>query len=198
MKKFVFTSVLFLAGIITLQAQADSDMVQWGVKAGANFSSVTGDDINSSDGRTGFHAGLLAEVPFSKRFSIQPELNYSQQGFKIAESGLGKAKYNLDYIQVPVFAKFFLIKGLNLQAAPQIGFNINEEFDYDTDYGSGIIDTDDSEINEIDFSLLAGLEYKFDLGVFINTRYQYGLTKLQENFDAQNSVFQVGVGYLFN
>lgn len=197
MRKFVIASVILFTGILSSHAQVDSDMVMWGVKAGANFATITGSDFDSPDSRTGFHAGLVAEVPFSERFSVQPELYYSQQGFKIGENKAGKASYHLDYIHVPVLAKFFLVRGFNIHAGPQIGFNVNDEISYDTDFGSGDFDNKNSDIKDIDFSILAGVEYKFDVGVFLNARYNYGFTELTKNSDAKNSVFQVGVGYMF-
>ncbi|CAH0173539.1 hypothetical protein SRABI04_01320 [Chryseobacterium sp. Bi04] len=49
---------------------------KFGIKAGGNFSSITGDDTKS---KFGFYAGALVNVPISEAFSIQPEVVYSQQ-----------------------------------------------------------------------------------------------------------------------
>lgn len=196
MKKLILSSILVMAGIFAMNAQADSDLVQWGVKAGANFANASGDDVDNPDSRTGFYAGILAEVPITERFSVQPELYYSQQGFKI-KNDVFEATEKLDYIHIPVLAKVYLIKGLNLQVGPQIGFNINDELHIDSDIGNVDITPDDSDVNDIDFDVVAGLEYKFDNGLFVNGRYMYGISKIVKNNDAHNSVFQVGLGYMF-
>jgi len=199
MKKVILSSLLGLFAIIGAKAQADSDLVQIGVKGGVNFATVSGDDFDSPDSRTSFNAGFVAEIPFSERFSIQPEVMYSGQGFDIKQSENIEAQ--LDYIQIPLLAKIYLVKGLNIQAGPQIGFLINEEIDYQPSDDAGDIDTDVAE--DIDFSLAAGVEYKFDGGFFVQGRYNYGFTNVFKESDLfgdpdiKNSVFQVGVGFMF-
>ena len=205
MKKVILSSLLGLFAIIGAKAQADSDLVQIGVKGGVNFATVSGDDFDSPDSRTSFNAGFVAEIPFSERFSIQPEVLYSGQGFDIKQSEQNNfldndqnVEYQLDYIQVPLLAKIYLVKGLNVQAGPQIGFKINEEIDAQPNDDAGDIDLEDiSETEDIDISLAAGVEYKFDSGFFIQGRYNYGFTELIKDYDIHNSVYQVGVGFMF-
>ena len=205
MKKVILSSLLGLFAIIGAKAQADSDLVQIGVKGGVNFANLTGDDIGDTKTRTSFNAGFVAEIPFSERFSIQPEVLYSGQGFDIKQSEQNNfldndqnVEYQLDYIQVPLLAKIYLVKGLNVQAGPQIGFKINEEIDAQPNDDAGDIDLEDiSETEDIDISLAAGVEYKFDSGFFIQGRYNYGFTELIKDYDIHNSVYQVGVGFMF-
>lgn len=205
MKKVILSSLVGLFAILGAKAQADSDLVQIGVKGGVNFATVSGDGFDSPDSRTSFNAGFVAEIPFSERFSIQPEVLYSGQGFDAVQRDQDNfldndenVEYQLDYIQVPVLAKIYLVKGLNIQAGPQIGFKINEEIDYRPNDDAGDVDLGDySETEDIDISLAAGVEYKFDGGFFIQGRYNYGFTELIENYDIHNSVYQVGVGFMF-
>lgn len=195
MKKLILSGLFTVMSIFYVQAQANSDLIQWGVRAGVNFANVSSDQI-SPDARTGFYAGILAEVPLNERFSIQPGLYYSQQGFKLSMLGID-GTYKLDYIQIPVLFKAFIIKGLNVQVGPQLGFNINNELTLDSTMGSGSIDSSNDQIKDIDFDLVAGIGYKFDNGFFIQGHYNYGITKLTEEGDAHTSLFQVGVGYMF-
>jgi|AntDeeMinimDraft_5_1070356.scaffolds.fasta_scaffold00674_5 hypothetical protein len=205
MKKLIIFTVFSLFSFGSIFAQADSDVVQLGVRGGANFATVTGDDFDDPDSRTSFYAGFVAEVPYSERFSLQAEVYYSGQGFDIKNNGdglfdtSGDVEYQLDYIQIPLMAKIYLIDGLSVQAGPQIGFLINEEIDYkpnsdggDTDIPEGL-----SQTNDIDFSLVAGAEYKFDGGFFVQARYNYGFSEIIENADVHNSYFQAGVGFMF-
>ena len=202
MKKVILSYLLGLFAIIGANAQADSELVQIGVKGGVNFATVTGDGFESPDSRTSFNAGFVAEIPFSERFSIQPEVLYSGQGFDVKRFDQDNfldndenVEYLLDYIQIPILAKIYLVKGLNVQAGPQIGFKINEEIDYQPNDDAGDFDLDETE--DIDISLAAGVEYKFDGGFFIQGRYNYGFTELIKDYDVHNSVFQVGVGFMF-
>ena len=82
MKKHILVIATLLVGTIA-SAQSWSDEVQLGARGGLNFSSVAGDDIDSPDNRTSFYAGLVAEAPLSERFSVQPEVFYSGQGFDL-------------------------------------------------------------------------------------------------------------------
>lgn len=139
MKKLMLTVAITVGTILTSNAQSDSKVVQLGAKGGVNFASVTGDDFDSPDSRTSFNAGIVAEVPYSERFSLQAEVFYSGQGFEVedinfagANINTNKIEYQLDYIQVPLLAKVYLIEGLNVYAGQQIGFKVNEEIDYES------------------------------------------------------------------
>jgi hypothetical protein len=202
MKNLFLSTLVGIFAIAGANAQADSDLVQFGVKGGVNFATVTGDGFDSPDSRTSFNAGFVAEIPFSERFSIQPEVMYSGQGFDVKEIDQDNAfdtddniEYQLDYIQVPILAKVYLFEGFNVQAGPQIGFKINEEIDYQPNSDAGDVDLDETE--DIEFGLAAGLEYKFKSGFFIQGRYNYGFTELIKDRDIHNSVIQAGVGFMF-
>nr|WP_159024301.1 porin family protein [Formosa sp. L2A11] len=212
MKKIiVFTGVLLFA-FTSVHAQSDSKAFQLGVKGGVNFSKLSGDDFEDVDSRTSFNAGLVAELPISERFSFQPEIFYSGQGFDILERDQDNVfdtsdnvEYQLDYIQVPLLLKVYLIKGLSVEAGPQFGFKINEEFDADpnSDGGDLNVNNEDSYVKDFDTNLAFGTSYKFDSGVFLSARYTMGLTSifkddtLFENVDGKNDVWQFGLGYMF-
>lgn len=199
----MLTVVLTVGAIVSSNAQSDSKLVQIGAKGGVNFATVAGDGFDSPDSRTSFNAGLVAEVPYSERFSLQAEVFYSGQGFEVEDINLGdlnidtnKVEYQLDYIQVPLLAKFYLIEGLNIYAGPQIGFKVNEKIDYE----SGDVAVDDTmfpEAQDFDFSGTVGAGYKFDNGFFIDARYNYGFSDLVKDRSSHNSVVQAGVGLMF-
>ena len=204
MKKVFFIAVLAVFGVTATQAQE----VRLGAKGGVNFSSFAGDGFDAFDdpeGRTSFHIGAFAEIPLSERFSIQPEVLYSGQGFDlVSREGADDTEVQLDYINVPVMAKVYLIEGLYAEAGPQIGFNVKNEIDSDPDdAGSGEIAINEDAINDIDFSVGVGAGYRFNNGLFLNARYNFGLTDVFNNedllidSDAKNSVFAVSAGYSF-
>lgn len=209
MKRIFFVFGLTFVGFCNVNAQADQNLPQIGIKGGVNFSTITADDFeDGKDPRTSFNIGLLAELPLSDRFSIQPEVLYSSQGFDIRQNDDGDdLEYQLDYIQVPVLAKIYLIKGLSIEAGPQFGFKVNEEIDSnpDGDGGDIEIDPDDSSIKKFETSIAAGAAYKFDNGFFISGRYTYGLSNIFEdntlldfaNVEGKNAVWQLGIGFMF-
>ncbi len=210
MKKLILSTVVVLSGLTFMSAQSDSKMVQLGIKGGINSSTISGDDIGDLDSRTSFNAGLVAEIPLSERISFQPEVLYSGQGFDIQEIDQDNVfdtdeniEYQLDYIQVPLLLKVYLVKGLSVEAGPQFGFKINEEIDYQPNDNAGDIDIEDSNVKDFDTSVALGAAYKFNNGFFISGRYNFGVTDIFEdgtvfeNVDAKNEVWQFGVGFMF-
>src|SRR5690606_24203250 len=136
MKNVCIAVVIAASSLLSVSAQNTnpSQDVQFGVKGGVNFATITGDDFNDLDSRTSFNAGFVAEIPVTNRFSIQPEVFYSGQGFDIREIDQDNVfdndqniEYQLDYIQVPVLAKLYLVDGLSIEVGPQFGFKVNEE-----------------------------------------------------------------------
>lgn len=200
MKKGFLVIALVVFGATAVQAQQDWG---FGVKGGVNFANLTGNDIGNTDGRTSFYAGLVGELPIVEDlFSIQPEVTYSGQGFTIAQIDQDNAldaddniEYQLDYINVPILAKIYLIEGLSVQAGPSFNFKVNEEIDSNPTSASG--DISQNRAKDFEVGGVAGIEYKFNNGLFVQGRYNYGFTDVLERGDVHNSVFQAGLGFMF-
>lgn len=180
-----------------------------GVKGGVNFASFSGDGYNAFDnsGRTSFNAGVVAELPVAMNFAIQPEIMYSGQGFKFKNTGSGDVSLDLDYINIPVLAKYYFLDGFYAVAGPQLGFNINSKIKNNADFGNVSGDSqrnlDDSNFKDLEFGINVGLGYKLPSGFFVDARYIIGLTDVYDNgnlpvnLDAKNAVFQASIGYMF-
>jgi len=185
MKKIIFL-LTALAGGFAAQAQG----IDFGIKAGANFSNFTGDV--DTDGITNFHVGGVLELNVVPMFSVQAEALYSSIGAEARfEETFGGVVYsaaqdlNLDYISVPIMAKFYLLPNtVSLMAGPQFSFLVDEAQEA---YDSKSFDT----------SIAAGAEVKIIAGLFAQARYTIGVTDVYDNVDAKNSVFQLSVGYFF-
>ena len=201
MKLFKLLSVgaLLLAGAVMYAQNPKGMSPSFGVKGGVNFATITGDDFDSPDSRTSFHVGALAEFPMADIFSIQVEALYSGQGFKYDYEGLlgenEEVEYQLDYINVPVLAKVYVLEGLSLEVGPQFSFKVNEEIDSDPTDNEG--DTNVNEAKDFEFGVAAGVTFQTQMGLFATGRYNMGLTDIVDDVDAKNSVFQIGVGYKF-
>lgn len=152
----------------TLQAQK----LNLGIKGGINFADLNGDDVDGADGRTGYHFGVTAELGLGDKLSIQPEAIYSAQGVKD-----NNFDYNIDYINVPVLAKYYVVNNFSLQAGPQFGFKVNDK---------------NVDAEGFDLSGAVGAEIKFGK-IFGQARYNFGLTDVSDG-DAKNAVFQLSIG----
>ncbi|MDW5288306.1 porin family protein [Formosa sp. PL04] len=181
MKKLLLVTLISVLGFTNVNAQD----IQFGAKAGLNFASVVGDYSDDFDTVTAFNFGVMAEIPISSTFSFQPELIFSGQGYSIGDDVVA-----LNYLNVPLMAKYYVTQGFSVQAGPQVGFLLNVN---DDDLGI------EDSFNTVDFGINLGLGYKLKNGLNFDARYNIGLTNINEidSINNKNGVFQVSVGYFF-
>ena len=132
------------------------------------------------------HEGF-AEIKISEKFSIQPELMYSSQG---ASSDLG-GDLKLDYINIPVMAKFYVAKSFSLEAGPQIGFLVSAKAD-----GEDVKDF----VSSTDFGFNFGAGYDFTEKLSAGLRYNLGLSNVDDSDSGdsiKNAVISITLGYKF-
>lgn len=193
-KLFLFIAVaLFIFNSNAQDKPTSDDGIKFGIKGGVNFATLTGDteDVKS---RTAFHFGAVVEIPVSDMFSVQPELLYSGQGAKDDSSD---DELKLDYLNIPVMAKFYVAEGFSLEVGPQVGFLLSakEEFDGESE------DIKDF-VKEIDFGVNFGVGYAMETGLNFGARYNLGLSDINDygesfNDSIKNGVFQISIGYMF-
>ncbi|CAM1372675.1 porin family protein [Tenacibaculum xiamenense] len=192
----LFLSIILLTGV-ALQAQE----VQFGAKAGLNIASINGGNLQDLSSRTSFHFGGVAEIQITDKFSVQPEILYSAQGAKFkASEGLIETNvtWKLDYLNIPVMAKYYLADDFSLEAGPQIGFLLSSKADVELNDASVEQDINDV-VKSTDFGLNFGLGYKLDNGLNFGARYNLGLSNMlkESSESSKNGVFQFSVGYNF-
>lgn len=196
MKKILLSAVAVMAFGVAAQAQ---DM-KFGVKAGLNIANIGG-DAETEGSRMGLHIGGVAEFKLSETFSIQPELLYSMMGAKINQTdGFDSEEVDLklDYLTIPVMAKYYIAEGFSIEAGPYVGFLMSAKVE-DEDVKDGY--------KGVDFGLGAGVAYDLPMGVFFQARYAAGLSEIGEDFEfagetveavkATNNAIQISVGYKF-
>lgn len=185
----VFTSVASFA-----QYKVGSVTVQ--PKIGLNVANVT--DGDGSDARVGLALGAEFEYRLSPIFSLSAGALYSMQGCKSTgvdeDDNSIEATAKLDYINVPILANVYVAKGLAVKLGIQPGFNVRHKA---TASLNGVnVTTNFPSIKSVDFSIPIGISYEFNRFV-IDGRYNLGLTKLTDDADSKNSVFQFTFGYKF-
>ena len=181
MKKMILLGVFALLSVVGAQAQTS-----FGLKVGLNVANIGGDARNT-DPRTGVHAGFFATAPISERFAIQPELLYSQQGFKTDDF-----TYTYHYLNIPLIFKGTISGGFHLQVGPQFGILL----DANRKRGRETLDVGDN-MNKFDGAVALGLGY--DVSVLqVSARYNLGLSDTQDGnvqgASYPNNVFQLSVG----
>ncbi|MFC6997852.1 porin family protein [Rufibacter roseus] len=176
---------LIIAGAIMLLSSAGAfAQTSYGLKGGLNISSVRIPDSNVKS-LLGFHVGGFTTTQISDRFALQPELLYSQQGYKDA-----KYDYRFHYLNVPLIFKGTIAGGLHAQVGPQFGILLNAT------RKEGKVSED---ITKKKFDSAVGLGFGYDMSVLqFSARYNLGLTDTNDNglgFNGfTNNVFQLSVG----
>ncbi|MCF7560880.1 PorT family protein [Sabulilitoribacter multivorans] len=164
----------FLLLIITVFSITVGYAQSFGLKAGADFASVKfkaeGENISTSE--TGFYIGAFTEIEASESFTFQPEL-------------LFVSVEDLNFIAIPLMAKFPVAEQFNILAGPSLGF---------------LLDTEEGE-KSFNFGVEAGVAYDISEKFFVEARYNLGLANLIEDAPSGYSVklngFFAGLGYKF-
>ncbi len=146
------------------------------------------------------------------------------------------SKVNLTYLEVPIMFKYNVVEKLNVEFGPQIGFligaknnlvytstvrykNVNEVNSEIVSYSlkgtKNEIISDEGEdlyfkkMKSVDFGLNFGASYDITDNLFVQARYNLGLTNVNvlnmsdilgngfKRGNVKNSVFQISVGYKF-
>ena len=181
MKKFMMMVAMAFA-TLTASAQAEAGTLTLKPLVGINVANITD---GNGDAKVGLAAGAELGYQLNESFAVTAGAIYSMQGAK--NDGY---KLNLDYINIPILANYYITKGLAVKAGIQPAFKVKSEAEYEGVSG------DVEGIKSFDLSIPVGLSYEISDFV-IDARYNWGMTKLLEGFDSKNTVFQFTVGYKF-
>jgi hypothetical protein len=200
MKKVILLAFIAVLSVVSANAQ-----VKFGVTAGLNTSSVTGDYTEDVKYKAGFQVGALLDYSISEKFSIIPELLFTQRGVK-GEEPEGNltitSTINMNYLQIPINAayKFDVAPDSKVLvfAGPYLGYALSGKAKFgpisqDIEFGSK-----KGEVNPLDFGLNVGAGYQYSK-IFFKLQYNLGLSNLGNvgNNSEHNSNIAVTVGYLF-
>lgn len=191
MKKIMMIAAMMVA---TLSANAQNEVGQWTLmpKAGINISTITGDGDQKA--KVGFVGGAEFEVGLAEKFGLDFGLLYSMEGCKSpVVNNNDKANINLDYINIPILAQYYLAKGFAIKAGLQPAFNVRHKVSYDGES----VNTKDLgiDVKAFNLSIPVGLSYEYKSFV-LDVRYNIGLTKLVKDADqGRNSTFAITLGY---
>lgn len=116
------------------ESQANNDFresVRFGLKIGTNYSNVydtEGEEFDANP-KFGLATGVFLSIPLGKYLGIQPEILFSQKGFK-AEGSLFATTYVLkrtsNYIDIPLLVSIKPIEYISILAGPQYSYLISQ------------------------------------------------------------------------
>ena len=172
MKKIILCAIAIMAF-----GFANAQKARFGVKGGLNIATIGGAD--EANALIGVHLGGFAEINVWKKLYVQPELLFSTQGARIKYYGEPAFNVNLNYINVPVVAKYYITKQFTVEAGPQLGLLVSSK------------NIEDEKSVDAGFNLGAG--YNFTDNFSVGIRYTIGLTSIYDNNDYYDND-----GYYYN
>lgn len=191
MKKIILTAAVMLASVASYAQHAVGSFTLQ-PKIGLNIASLT--KCDGADPRYGLAAGVEFEYQATDIFSVSAGAIYSMQGNKYKYDNASTTN-KTDYINIPVLANVYVVKGLAVKAGIQPGFKVNDKVKFA--YGDNSTSKDVDKAESFDFSIPVGLSYEFS-NVVLDARYNFGCTKVIKDLDPKNSVFQITLGYKFD
>ena len=200
MKKIMMIAAMMVA---TLSASAQNEVGQVTLmpKAGINISTITGSG-NDKKSKVGLVAGAEFEYGVAQNFDITAGVLYSMEGAKF-----GDVKFNMDYINIPILANYYVVPGLAVKAGIQPAFNVRKK----ASYNGNTVNIDDvmnaaldwagagveTGVKSFNLSIPVGISYEYQSFV-LDARYNIGVTKVFKNADqGRNSTFAITLGYKF-
>ncbi|WP_264553602.1 porin family protein [Flavobacterium sp. N2038] len=194
MKRIILVTIVLMAFGFT-----NAQSTRYGVKGGLNVSGITG---YAEDTKTliGFHVGGFAEIKVIEKLAIQPEFLFSTQGTVIEGfNGDSNTTVKVNYLNIPVLAKYSISNAFTVEAGPQIGFLLSAKT-----RGEDVSDL----YKSTDFGFNLGCGYNFTENISVGARYTIGLTDVNDasdeslypdlyNASFKNSNFALSLAYKF-
>lgn len=188
--------------LITIVAQAQNTQRETGTftlqpMLGASFGYLSG-DWNSEPREkkkliAGVVVGVEGEYYATKWLGISAGMNYAMQGWRL-DYPERSVLTRLNYLNFPVMANIYVVKGLSLKTGAQFGWLLNAKDRVD-DVNIDIKD----DCNGFCFAIPLGLAYEFDNFVF-NARYNFALSNVinKVNERKRSQLIQLTFGYKFS
>lgn len=170
----ILTLVALMSATAMVSAQSgetdNREEFRFGFKAGANFSNVY--DSKSEDfdaeGKLGFAGGVSLSIPINKYFGVQPEVLFSQKGFKGSGTMFGfdySFKRTTSFIDIPLQFALKPSEFITILAGPQYSYLLKQKDEFNSSLFS------DSQEEEFDNDNIRKNIFGFVGGVDINIKH---------------------------
>jgi hypothetical protein len=217
MKKIVrnFVFLGLLASGATAFAQTSSGIadydsrneLRFGLKAGVNFSNVYDEEGQDfvADGKAGIAAGAFLSVPLGKFIGFQPEIMYSQKGYKqdfqVLNFGNQEIKVTTTYLDIPLQLQIKPIEQLTFLVGPQYSYLLDTKYEFNDNSTTNEEDVNSDNLKKNVFGFVVGADVNLENFV-ISGRAGWDISKSNEDGEStdprfKNQVIQVTLGYRF-
>lgn len=209
MKYYIVSALIFFTSSLSLYAQKEKfrdidqeSFFRIGAKAGVNINKIQGQSYKNGYNYNYLLGGFM-QFNFSRRFGLQPEVNFSQSTSEFSNDATdvyddlfrdGTQKTaKLDYIKVPLLLNINVgqSKHVKLQIGPEYGAVLKQTVDS--------LKTGGDIFKKADWSAVGGLWIQLPF-INIGGRYELGLTNIN-SIDTRetwkNQAFTFFVGFTF-
>lgn len=205
MKKLIAIAVVAGFLVPAIAGAEANGITGKGIKLGLNYTNATGSDVKDAKAVLGIAAGGFLTYSINDMWAIQPELLYSQKGYKYEFDFLGTtvaSSIATTYLDIPILVRLNIpTEGTmkpNIVLGPSVGILMSAKAKASV-AGITVATTDvkkDSASTDIGMVVGAGIEsgtMSYDL------RYQMGLSALDKDGKAKayNSVISLLIGWSF-
>ncbi len=190
--------VFIIAAIALLSTLYVNAQFHVGIKAGVNAGKITGKSFKEEFNYS-YLAGGFAEIGLGDKFSINPEVLFSQTTATTDTSFTNtlpdfkndQVKAKLNYLSIPILVNMRLFGPLHIEAGPQFGILMNKD--------KRLLDNGKDAFKKGDFSMVGGAS--LHISAFrVAARYVIGLSDVSQvtNQDQwKNQALQLSVGVAF-
>ncbi len=186
--RFVILSLLCIISISTF-----SQRIKIGFKGGASINKLSGKSFKEQFS-FGYQGGAFVAIKLVKKFSVQPEILFTQSNVDTSSSFSSIYQFNkvgniqLRYIVFPILVNYKPINILTLQLGPQFGILTNK---------GALSQNTKQAFKTADFSMVGGVQVNIK-HFLIYGRYVVGLSNIndidnKEQWKGQS--IQLGIGF---
>lgn len=171
MKNFIITIMTIFISIATISKAEENDnrdKLQLGFKFGVNYSNVydTKGDNFDAESQLGLAFGGFVSVPIGSYFAIQPELLFSQKGYKATGKLLGLSyefTHTSNWIDIPILFAFKPSPNIVLLAGPQYSYLLKKNYDFNNSAIPNIEqEFNDQNIRQNTLCFIGGMDFLID------------------------------------
>ena len=191
-----YSKKIILAATLLICFSAAQAQFHLGIKAGANLTKIDGKSFNE-EFKFNYLAGAFAELGVGKKFSINPELLYSQSTATVSDNyndvshifSTDQRKAKLNYLSIPILADYKLIGPLHIQAGPQFSIATNQD--------KTLLQNSGDAFKNGDFSFVAGAQVKL-MKFRVSARYIAGMNNINDIDNQEkwkNRAIQIALGF---
>lgn len=200
---------LFFSLFLCVSASYGQQRFSAGPRVGLNLSNYWG-NADGMSFKPGIAAGAFLMYSSLNHFGISADVLYSQRGTKY-DNGVIKFTQRVNYLEIPVVARYFLTLNGNFRpnifVGPSLGIKLNAKR---VDGSSAAFNGENSnDFRNLDLGATGGFQLNWGTGnrqhFLIDARYNLGLSDVQTNLpnlwgtrsSLQNSTITIALGYAF-